>query len=68
MIVYGCPLLIKWQHDNKFVFLILKIMSLGSALVLLTTTEAKTQRVVHLSFSSTLQLINRISSKISKIF
>ena len=41
-------------------------MLLGSALVLLTTTEAKTQRVVHLSFSSTLQLINGISSNCQK--
>ena len=52
---------------NKFVSLIVKIMLLGSALVLLTTTEAKTQRVVHLSFSSTLQLINGISSNCQKI-
>ena len=52
---------------NKFVPLIVKIMLLGSTLVLLTTTEAKTQRVVHLSFSSTWQLINGISSNCQKI-
>ena len=49
-------------------FLIVKIILLRLASVLSALVAFKTQYFVHLVFSSILQLINRISSDIQKLF
>ena len=51
----------------SFVSLIVKIILSSLALTLSTPATAKTQFFVHLSFNSTFQLINAISSDLQKL-
>ena len=52
---------------HNFVYLIVKIILLELASAFSTPTEAETQCFVHLSFNSTLPLINGISSDHQKL-
>ena len=54
-------------ETNIFVLLIVKIVLWGHTSVLSLPAGAKTQHYVHLSFNSTLQLINGISSDRQKL-
>ena len=51
----------------NFVSLIVKIVLLGVVFVLSAPVPDKAQYFVHLRFSSTLQLINGISSELQKL-
>ena len=50
-----------------FVFLIIKIIISSLALTLSTLAAAKTRCLVHISFNSTLELINGISIDLQKL-
>ena len=67
MIIFACLLLIVTTETPNFVSLILKRVLLRLAFVLSSPAADKTQYLFHLSFNSTLQLINDISSDLKKL-
>ena len=60
--------MIKLQHCRNFVFVLVKMIFLSLlTLSLLLLAAEKTQYFVHLSFNSTFQLTNGISSDLQKL-